>query len=205
MSGIGVLTEKQIRILGSFSTVMRKYMQGFKSGNPDVPCNGCNKCCKSFKEISITDSESKNLNHLAKDGKLFLKLKENGECSYLVDNKCSIYNNRPKTCKEYDCRIYALANIRPENFPHPSEDGVGIFVLRNKTRDDEIMAAATAMAASYAIHELNLCAEEAAMYGITNFHKYIDLYLQYENFLKNNPKIVEEFLEYMTSKVVTNK
>ena len=29
----------------------------------------------------------------------------------LIDEGCSIYNNRPQTCREFDCRIYAAADL----------------------------------------------------------------------------------------------
>ncbi len=34
-----------------------------------------------------------------------------GQCPMLNDSKCSIYENRPKTCRDYDCRVFAAAGI----------------------------------------------------------------------------------------------
>jgi len=34
------------------------------------------------------------------------KNKETGGCSMLVDGKCSIYEDRPKACRVFDCRTY---------------------------------------------------------------------------------------------------
>jgi len=36
---------------------------------------------------------------------------ENGRCPMLADNKCSIYEHRPLTCRNYDCRVYTAAGI----------------------------------------------------------------------------------------------
>jgi hypothetical protein len=32
-----------------------------------------------------------------------------GRCSYLKDNGCSIYNDRPALCRAFDCRVYAVS------------------------------------------------------------------------------------------------
>ena len=30
----------------------------------------------------------------------------------LIDNRCSIYEHRPQTCRTYDCRIFAATGVR---------------------------------------------------------------------------------------------
>jgi len=34
-----------------------------------------------------------------------------GHCPMFVDGGCSIYNDRPQTCREYDCRIFAATGL----------------------------------------------------------------------------------------------
>jgi uncharacterized protein len=34
-----------------------------------------------------------------------------GSCPMLKERKCSIYAQRPQTCRDYDCRIFAAAGI----------------------------------------------------------------------------------------------
>jgi hypothetical protein len=36
---------------------------------------------------------------------------EHGRCPMLVDGKCSVYEDRPRTCRVYDCRVFAAAGI----------------------------------------------------------------------------------------------
>jgi hypothetical protein len=36
---------------------------------------------------------------------------EHGHCPMLVDCGCSIYEHRPRTCRTYDCRIFAATGI----------------------------------------------------------------------------------------------
>ena len=34
-----------------------------------------------------------------------------GHCPMLVDHQCSIYDDRPRTCRTYDCRIFPAAGV----------------------------------------------------------------------------------------------
>jgi len=36
---------------------------------------------------------------------------DRGQCPMLVDDKCSIYEDRPQTCRDYDCRIFTATGI----------------------------------------------------------------------------------------------
>ena len=36
---------------------------------------------------------------------------EQGRCPMLRDDRCSIYEHRPRTCRTYDCRVFAAAGI----------------------------------------------------------------------------------------------
>jgi len=37
-------------------------------------------------------------------GYVWILKKIDGHCVYLEDNLCTIYNNRPNACKNFDCR-----------------------------------------------------------------------------------------------------
>jgi hypothetical protein len=37
--------------------------------------------------------------------------RDNGHCPMLQDGNCSIYEDRPQSCRDYDCRIFAAAGI----------------------------------------------------------------------------------------------
>lgn len=37
-----------------------------------------------------------------------------GRCPMLRDGGCSIYRDRPQTCRTYDCRIFAATGLMPE-------------------------------------------------------------------------------------------
>ena len=89
----------------------------------DVPCGSCNACCKSFYFIHITASDVGALKVIPKEllvqapglpsGHFVMGYTEQGHCPMLVNERCSIYNDRPQTCRAYDCRIFAAAEMQP--------------------------------------------------------------------------------------------
>jgi Fe-S-cluster containining protein len=44
-------------------------------------------------------------------GHLVMGYNDKGHCPMLVDDKCSIYEYRPQTCRSYDCRVFAATGI----------------------------------------------------------------------------------------------
>lgn len=87
----------------------------------DVPCDGCTACCTSSQFIHIEPDEADTLAHLPADllfpaprlpvGHVLLGYDERGHCPMLVDDHCSIYEHRPRTCRTYDCRVLAAAGL----------------------------------------------------------------------------------------------
>jgi hypothetical protein len=45
------------------------------------------------------------------EGNLMMGYRADGTCPMLGAGKCTIYQNRPQTCRDYDCRIFAAAGI----------------------------------------------------------------------------------------------
>lgn len=87
----------------------------------EVPCGDCRACCKSSHFIHIRPGEKETLNRINKKllfqapglpkGNKLLGYFENGHCPLLISDRCSIYEHRSKTCRAYDCRIFAAAGI----------------------------------------------------------------------------------------------
>jgi Fe-S-cluster containining protein len=87
----------------------------------DVPCDGCTACCRSSQFVHIAPDESETLARIPAEllfpapgwprGHVVLGYDERGHCPMLVDDRCSIYEHRPTTCRTYDCRIFAAAGI----------------------------------------------------------------------------------------------
>ncbi len=141
------MTPKPDLDAGKFSTWLEDTKQAQSSGQgADVPCGECNACCRSSYFIHIKAEEKQTLRRIPKalhfpapglpEGHVVLGFDEHGRCPMLVDNKCSIYEDRPQTCRSYDCRIFPavgieleqkdkfriLAQTRRWKFDYPTED-----------------------------------------------------------------------------------
>ncbi len=98
-------------------------MQAALDGEQDseVPCGTCTACCTSSQFIHIDPTEIDALAHIPAtllfpaprmpEGHVLMGYDEQGHCPMLVDGLCSIYEHRPRTCRTYDCRVFAAAGI----------------------------------------------------------------------------------------------
>ena len=124
----------------------------------DVPCGSCTGCCTSSQFIAIGPDEVDTLRAIPAAlrfpapgrpaGHVLLGYDERGHCPMLVDGACSIYEHRPRTCRTYDCRVFAAAGLEPDDatkaaiadrvrrwrFTHPTAD--------DRARHDAVRAAA---------------------------------------------------------------
>jgi Fe-S-cluster containining protein len=132
----------------------------------DVPCGGCTACCTSSQFVHIDPDETDTLAHIPAAllfpapgrprGHVLLGYDERGHCPMLVDGRCSIYEHRPRTCRAYDCRIFAAVGLdvdaedghkeeiarraRRWRFSFPTDD--------DRRRQDAVRAAARSVRAS---------------------------------------------------------
>jgi Fe-S-cluster containining protein len=109
---------------GDFSSWLHE-AQGAIRGDNDarVPCDGCTACCTASQFVHIGPEETDTLAHIPAEllfpaprlprGHVVLGYDERGHCPMLVDGACSIYEHRPRTCRSYDCRIFAAAGVEP--------------------------------------------------------------------------------------------
>jgi Fe-S-cluster containining protein len=145
---------------GDFSAWMVE-IQGALRGEraSDVPCDGCTACCTSSQFVHIAPDETDTLAHVPAEllfaapglprGHVLLGYDERGHCPMLVDGRCSIYEHRPRTCRTYDCRVFAATGLSIDDddkvsiarraerwefsFPTPAD----------RTQHDAVVAAAT--------------------------------------------------------------
>jgi Fe-S-cluster containining protein len=102
---------------------MRAALRG--AGTTDVPCDGCTACCTSSQFVHIAPDEAATLAVIPAEllfpapglprGHVLMGYDERGHCPMLVDERCSIYAHRPRTCRTYDCRIFAATGIELED------------------------------------------------------------------------------------------
>jgi Fe-S-cluster containining protein len=104
---------------GAWLTAFRASLKG--DGGTDVPCGSCVGCCVSSYHIPIRTSDR---NAVAKippgvlfrvsgqpEGHAMMGFRADGSCPMLTEGRCGIYHDRPQTCRDYDCRIFAAAGI----------------------------------------------------------------------------------------------
>jgi hypothetical protein len=100
----------------------------------DVPCGDCSACCTASQFVLVEPDEHAALAVIPPallfpaprrpEGFRLLGYDEHGACPMFVDERCSIYEHRPRACRVYDCRVYAAAGVEP---PDP---GVAVRVRR---------------------------------------------------------------------------
>ncbi len=111
--------------LAEWVPAMQLAISGAKDA--DVPCGSCTACCTSSQFIHIAPDETATLRRIPKAllfpaprlpvGHVVMGFTERGHCPMFVDSACSIYDDRPQTCRTYDCRIFTATGV------DASEDG----------------------------------------------------------------------------------
>lgn len=106
----------------------------------DVPCNGCRACCKNERIILSPENGDditayKVVPTRKGEGPVewMLQHKPNGECVYLTEAGCSIHDQAPWACRQFDCRKWLLG------FPEALQD-----LLLPDDIDGEVVKAARA-------------------------------------------------------------
>ena len=93
-------------------------------------------------------------------GYLLLGYDERGACPVLVDDHCSIYDDRPLVCRTYDCRIYAATASRRTRRDRPA--GTALALRLRDGADGELHEAV--LAAVRFIREHPACLPSRAAY-----------------------------------------
>jgi len=87
----------------------------------DVPCGDCTACCEASQFIHVGPDEADTLAHIPAAllfaapglprGHRLMGYDGHGRCPMLLGGRCSIYDHRPRTCRTYDCRVFAAADV----------------------------------------------------------------------------------------------
>ena len=111
---------------GDFSQWLRGAVASIETGDDatSVPCGGCTACCRASMFIHIEPDETATIRSIPRPllfaapgrpkGHLLMGYNDQGHCPMLVNDKCSIYEHRPRTCRAYDCRVFAATGIEAE-------------------------------------------------------------------------------------------
>jgi uncharacterized protein len=109
---------------GEFGAWLRGFRAALRDdGDSDVACGTCTGCCTSsyFITVRAGDVAARRripAEHLvpapnAPRGVQLMGYDDRGHCPMLRAGQCSIYVDRPQTCRTYDCRVYAAAGLSP--------------------------------------------------------------------------------------------
>jgi uncharacterized protein len=107
---------------GSFSVWLTQFRASLRGDDgSDVPCGDCVGCCVSSYFIPVRPSDRGAIARIpaellvhspgAPSGHAMMGYLDDGKCPMLNAGQCSIYADRPQTCRDYDCRIFAAAGI----------------------------------------------------------------------------------------------
>ncbi len=120
--------------LSSWLAGMQAALRG--EGESDVPCGRCTACCRSAQFVHIEPDETDTLAHVPAalrvpapgrpHGHVVIGYDEHGRCPMLGEHGCTIYEHRPRTCRTYDCRVFAATGIAPD----PTQPAVAERVRR---------------------------------------------------------------------------
>lgn len=87
----------------------------------DVPCGECTGCCTSGYSIQLRQRDAAARALVPAEltveapgfapGDLTVAARADGTCPMLRAGRCSIYAQRPQTCLDYDCRVFAAAGL----------------------------------------------------------------------------------------------
>lgn len=116
------VTDSSALPAGSFSSWVKHTRSAVADkGTADVPCGTCIACCTSSYFIHVGPEEKGALRAIPKallfpapglpKGNVLMGYDEHGRCPMLKNGQCSIYEDRPKTCRNYDCRVFPAAGI----------------------------------------------------------------------------------------------
>jgi Fe-S-cluster containining protein len=150
---------------GEFSAwldAMQRALRGERDS--DVPCAGCTACCTSSQFVHIEPDETDTLAHIPPEllfpaprmprGHVLLGYDERGHCPMLIDDQCSIYEHRPRTCRTYDCRIFAATGIEVDDDKPDIARRVRRWVFSFLADTDRERFAAVRAAARAPAHEM---------------------------------------------------
>ena len=116
------MTEQQDLHAGDFNSWLGRTLNSLdEESGVDVPCGECSACCRSSYFIHIKPEDTQTIARIPRGllfpapglpkGNVLLGFDKKGQCPMLVDGTCSIYDNRPQTCRSYDCRIFPATGI----------------------------------------------------------------------------------------------
>jgi uncharacterized protein len=146
---------------GTFSTWLRSIRKALRENRGmKVSCGDCNACCRSSHFIHINTEETRTLRRIPKqllfpaplrpEGNMILGYDKQGRCPMLFRNECSIYRNRPVTCRSFDCRLLAASGLAADhNVNNPIFQQARRWMFHCPSKNDHQLLSAVQQAAKF--------------------------------------------------------
>ncbi len=85
-------------------------VDSFKAEDFEIDCDGCTACCRGHDGVKLDAADVGRFRGAAhQDDKGEWRLNQiDDACVYLVDDGCSIHDDAPRRCKEFDCRAAVI-------------------------------------------------------------------------------------------------
>ena len=120
--GLDISGDTDELVAGEFGGWLRSINAAIRGEqSSDVPCGACTACCTSSQFVHIGPEETETLARIPATLRfpapgfprrhVLLGYDERGHCPMLSEGACSIYEHRPRTCRTYDCRVFAAADV----------------------------------------------------------------------------------------------
>lgn len=141
---------------GEWLAAMRAVLRGERDA--DVPCGECVGCCVSSYPIPLRPGDARAraevpeaflLGSTVAGERWMMGFREDGRCPFMNAGKCDIYAERPRTCRDYDCRIYAAAGLLPDGHRSVIEQRVREWQFTFGSDDERLQAVAVRRAAQF--------------------------------------------------------
>ncbi len=142
---------------GEFSTWLREMRAALAgAGDSGVPCGDCCACCSTSHFVHVDPDERQTLAVLPREltfpapgapsGHVVLPYDSRGCCPLLDERgRCAVYDRRPRTCRVYDCRVFAAAGIPADRGPITRRAARWVFTYADdhaRAEHDAVRAAA---------------------------------------------------------------
>ena len=89
-----------------FARRLDKYLAQPRDGT--VPCGNCVACCY-HPNVDVCAEDDVQFLDVTEHGAL--RKRPDGACIHLGTDGCTVYEHRPKACRQYDCRMPAAVGI----------------------------------------------------------------------------------------------
>jgi hypothetical protein len=122
-----------------------------------VSCGSCQACCRAGYPIEMDDGT-------------VLPPRADGTCPKMIDGACSIYDDRPAVCRNYDCRRYVFAGVAPNDLVGKS---LSRWRLTADTFEDQVLLLACRLALQDSINGLGgSCENQMARFAFKNADRF---------------------------------